>query len=55
MSEIQHVSDDSFEEEVLRKEVDLGRVFGVSYECGFIDIGIPADFEKAQTYIPTLV
>ncbi len=45
----------SFEEEVLRKEVSFGRVYGASYECGFIDIGIPADFEKAQTYIPTLV
>ena len=32
----------------LEKKVDGGKIYGISQDKYFIDIGIPADFERAQ-------
>lgn len=38
----------SFEKDYLEKKVDGGKIYGISQDKYFIDIGIPADFERAQ-------
>ena len=38
----------SFEKEVLEAQVKSGRLYGFVSDTYFIDIGIPADYEKAQ-------
>jgi len=38
----------SFEKDYLEKSVDKGKIYGISQDKYFIDIGIPADFERAQ-------
>ncbi len=39
----------SFEKEILEKEFDAGNIFGKEFNDYFIDIGIPEDYEKAQS------
>lgn len=39
----------SFETEILEKEIKTGKIFGLESKGYFIDIGIPEDYEKAQT------
>ncbi len=39
----------SFEKDVLEKQVADGKIFGKEFENYFIDIGIPEDYERAQT------
>jgi len=39
----------SFEKDYLEKFTGTRSFFGISYDDYFIDIGIPADFERAQT------
>jgi D-glycero-alpha-D-manno-heptose 1-phosphate guanylyltransferase len=39
----------SFETEILEKGVERGSMFGLESEGYFIDIGIPSDYDKAQT------
>ncbi len=38
----------SFETEILEKEIQSGKIFGLESTGYFIDIGIPEDYEKAQ-------
>lgn len=38
----------SFEKEVLEPQVKSGRLYGFESEAYFIDIGVPADYERAQ-------
>lgn len=38
----------SFETEILEKEIQSGKIFGLESKGYFIDIGIPEDYEKAQ-------
>lgn len=38
----------SFETEILEKGVSSNSIFGLEFDNYFIDIGIPADYEKAQ-------
>lgn len=45
----------SLESEVFPRLVSEKRLRGVIYDAPFIDIGIPADFERAQTQIPAMV
>ncbi len=42
----------SFEQTVLAERVTAGEVFGYIQTDGFIDIGVPEDYLKAQTFIP---
>ena len=42
-------------EEFLTENVGNINIFGLPFECNFIDIGIPEDYEKAQTLIPEWV
>src|SRR5690625_346908 len=44
----------SWETEVLQKEAKNGRIQGIYMDVPFIDIGIPEDYKKAQTFIPNL-
>lgn len=39
----------SFEKEILEKEIQNGRIFGLQSNGYFIDIGIPEDYARAQT------
>ncbi len=39
----------SFEKEFLEKNTGSGRLFGMSFDNYFIDIGIPEDYKRAQT------
>lgn len=39
----------SFEHDFLKPSVELGNISGIVEDKYFIDIGIPADFERAQT------
>ncbi len=39
----------SFEKDYLEKFCPLGNIFGLAQDEYFIDIGIPADYERAQT------
>ncbi|MFI5155039.1 MAG: nucleotidyltransferase family protein [Chitinophagales bacterium] len=42
----------SFENDFLGRECIKGKIFGQVQDRYFIDIGIPADFEKAQSELP---
>jgi D-glycero-alpha-D-manno-heptose 1-phosphate guanylyltransferase len=42
----------SFEQTILVEHVAAGEVFGFTETDGFIDIGVPEDYLKAQTFIP---
>ncbi len=42
----------SFENDFLGKEYTKGKIFGQVQDRYFIDIGIPADFERAQSELP---
>lgn len=44
----------SFEKDFLEKQYQSQTLFGIVQEGYFIDIGIPEDFTKAQTELPTL-
>jgi D-glycero-alpha-D-manno-heptose 1-phosphate guanylyltransferase len=44
----------SFETEVLVPEARAGRLYGVVQNGYFIDIGIPADYQRANTELPKL-
>jgi len=39
----------SFEKEILEKEIAKGDIYGKEFNGYFIDIGIPEDYEKAQS------
>ena len=39
----------SFEKDYLETHFDKRRMFGIEQDCYFIDIGIPEDYERAQT------
>lgn len=45
----------SFEREVLTRQCELGKLYGVKQNGYFIDIGIPSDYEWAQTELPKVV
>lgn len=45
----------SFEKDFLEKTLDTRRVFGLVQDDYFIDIGIPDDFQRAQTEINKLL
>jgi D-glycero-alpha-D-manno-heptose 1-phosphate guanylyltransferase len=42
----------SFEKDFLEKEYLSGKIYGQAQEGYFIDIGIPADYERAQAELP---
>jgi D-glycero-alpha-D-manno-heptose 1-phosphate guanylyltransferase len=42
----------SFEQTILKDRVAAGVVFGFTETAGFIDIGVPNDYMKAQAFIP---
>jgi len=42
----------SFEKDFLEKEYPAGKIFGQVQEGYFIDIGVPEDYERAQTELP---
>lgn len=44
----------SLEQDVFPKLAEQGLLHAVCYEAPFIDIGIPSDFERAQTFVPAL-
>ncbi|MCG9898542.1 MAG: nucleotidyltransferase family protein [Hydrotalea sp.] len=44
----------SFENDYLNQVVHGGKLFGISHDAYFIDIGIPSDYEKAQHELPQL-
>lgn len=39
----------SFEKDVLEKQVKGGKIYGKEFENYFIDIGVPEDYDRAQT------
>lgn len=41
----------SFEKDFLEKQVENGRIAGLPQDSYFIDIGIPEDYNRAQTYL----
>ena len=45
----------SMEEEVFPKLVAEGHVEGVAYRGAFIDIGVPADYQRSQTFLPEML
>jgi D-glycero-alpha-D-manno-heptose 1-phosphate guanylyltransferase len=45
----------SFEKEFLEPQVVLGNLSGYTSEGYFIDIGIPEDYDRAQTEVPALI
>lgn len=45
----------SWEKKVLEKEAKKGNIKGIYMDAPFIDIGIPEDYKKAQTFIPNLI
>lgn len=51
---LDHVSEGviSLETDVFPRMADAGQLHGQAYEGAFIDIGVPQDFERAQTAIP---
>lgn len=42
----------SFETEILQKYTTTENIFGMVQDVPFLDIGIPSDYEKAQTFLP---
>lgn len=42
----------SFEKEILEPMSQVGNIAGYVSDTGFIDIGIPQDYELAQTFLP---
>jgi D-glycero-alpha-D-manno-heptose 1-phosphate guanylyltransferase len=42
----------SFEKDYLEREFLKGKIFGQPQEGYFIDIGVPDDYERAQTELP---
>jgi D-glycero-alpha-D-manno-heptose 1-phosphate guanylyltransferase len=42
----------SFEKDFLEKEFRGGKIFGQAQDGYFIDIGVPEDYERAQTELP---
>lgn len=44
----------SFENEYLKRVVHSEKLYGITYDGYFIDIGIPSDYEKAQDELPQL-
>lgn len=45
----------SLEQDVLPKLVAQGLVEGQTYRGGFIDIGVPEDYQYTQTYLPSVM
>ncbi len=45
----------SIENEIYPAMAAEGRLFGKAYDAPFIDIGVPDDFERAQTFVPNLL
>lgn len=45
----------SYEREVLTRQCELGKLYGVKQNGYFIDIGIPSDYERAQGELPKVV
>ncbi len=45
----------SFEVDVLQKCVPLGQTCAVDCGSTFLDIGVPEDYQRAQTYIPEIL
>lgn len=43
----------SFEKDYLEKEYTNGQLYGIAQPGYFIDIGIPEDFQRAQTELPS--
>lgn len=44
----------SFEKDYLERHLKEGRFYGYKSEAYFIDIGVPADYERAQTDLKTI-
>lgn len=45
----------SFEKEVLERYVESVDFYGLDFQSYFIDIGVPEDFQRAQTEFPNLI
>jgi D-glycero-alpha-D-manno-heptose 1-phosphate guanylyltransferase len=45
----------SFEKDFLEKEYSNNRILGLVSDAYFIDIGIPEDYEKAQSELPSVI